>query len=135
MTLRADTLPNLPQLLTLYGRVGWTNYTRRPERLQAALRGSLVVLTAWEGDALIGLARAVGDGVSILFVQDVLVDPAWQRQGVGRALMQVMLERFPEVYQVQLLADRDSGTEAFYRSLGFRPAEDMGCMAFLRMKG
>lgn len=97
MTLRADTLPNLPQLLTLYGRVGWTNYTRRPERLQAALRGSLVVLTAWEGDALIGLARAVGDGVSILFVQDVLVDPALQRQGVGRALMQAMLERFPEV--------------------------------------
>lgn len=94
-----------------------------------------MVLTAWEGDALIGLARMVGDGVSILFVQDVLVDPALQRQGVGRALMQAMLERFPEVYQVQLLADRDSGTEAFYRSLGFHPAEDMGCMAFLRMKG
>ncbi len=135
MTLRADTLPTLQQLLTLYGRVGWTNYTRHPERLVAALRGSLTVLTAWEGDALIGLARAMGVGVSILSVQDVLVDPAWQRQGVGRALMQAMLERFPAVYQVQLLADRDSGTETFCRSLGFRPAEDMGCMAFLRMKG
>lgn len=82
MTLHADTLPNLPQLLTLYGRVGWTNYTRRPERLQAALRGSLVVLTAWEGDALIGLARAVGDGVSILLCRMCW----WILPGSGRAL-------------------------------------------------
>ena len=70
LSIREDRAIPLPELLQLYGSVGWVNYTARPERLEAALRGSLTVLGAWaENDdgsgTLVGIARAVGDGCTI----------------------------------------------------------------------
>lgn len=86
LSVREDRAIPLPELLQLYGSVGWVNYTARPERLEAALRGSLTVLGAWaENDdgagTLVGIARAVGDGCTIVFIQDILVLPEYQRQG------------------------------------------------------
>lgn len=89
LSVREDRAIPLPELLQLYGSVGWVNYTARPERLEAALRGSLTVLGAWaENDdgagTLVGIARAVGDGCTIVFIQDILVLPEYQRQGGNR---------------------------------------------------
>ncbi len=125
----------LEELLSLYGSVGWTAYTERPETLEAAVRRSLCVLGAYGPDgALAGLVRAVGDGASVLLAQDLLVRPEAQRQGVGTALMRALLARYPAVRQVLLLTDRTEKTLAFYRSLGLRPAGEQGCEAFLLIR-
>ncbi len=121
------------QVLPLYAAVGWTNYTQRPDMLERAFRGSLLVLGAWDGDKLVGLLRAVGDGASILFLQDILVLPDYQRRGIGSALVREALRRFPNVYQVELAADNAPRLAAFYRSLGFRSMEESGCLGFMKM--
>lgn len=123
------------QLLALYEGVGWTNYTQNPAMLRAACQNSLLALAAWEGEKLIGLLRAVGDGASIVFVQDLLVLPSCQRQGVGTQLMRALLARYPQVYQLELAADNTEALAAFYRSLGFVPLEEAGCRGYLRMAG
>ena len=126
---------NRGELCSLYESVGWTNYTVRPDMLEAAFRGSLCAIGAYDVKGrLIGVVRAVGDGASVLFVQDLLVRPEWQGRGVGTALLRALLDRYPDVYQTQLLTDRTEKTCAFYRRMGFAPAGEMGCEAFVRMQ-
>ena len=73
------------ELLPLYAAVGWTNYTARPEMLERAFSGSLCALAARAGGRLAGVVRAVGDGASVLYVQDLLVLPEYQRPAAARA--------------------------------------------------
>lgn len=121
------------ELLALYESVGWANYTARAEMLRAACENSLFILGAYDGGKLIGVLRAVGDGHSIVFVQDLLVSPAYQRRGVGTALLKAAMERCASVYQFELLTDDTEKTVSFYRSLGLTDAAALGCKAFLRI--
>ncbi len=120
------------EILQLYRSVGWSNYFERPQMLKKAFSGSLCVLGAYEGETLVGIIRAVGDGYSILFIQDILVHPRCQRRGIGTALMKAMLERYAHVYQIQLATDNTQKTIAFYKSLGFLPLPEIGCCGFMR---
>lgn len=120
------------EILPLYESVGWTNYTRNPEMLRQAYAHSLRVYAAYDGDALVGVIRVVGDGVSVVFVQDLLVQPDHQRKGVGTALLRKVMEEYEEVYQLHLLTDNTEKTIAFYRSLGFVMDAEFGCRAFSR---
>lgn len=128
---KAGIIPTVSQLLTLYGDAGWTAYTDEPDRLHRAVSSSLFVLTAWEGDQLIGLLRAVGDGETILYIQDLLVLQSYQRRGIGRTLLTTCMERYRDVRQKVLLTDATPKTIAFYRACGFTPAGEYDCTALL----
>lgn len=121
------------EILPLYESAGWTNYTRDPQMLENAYRNSLLTLGAYEGEKLVGVVRAVGDGCSIVFIQDILVLPEYQRKGIGTALMKAVLERFAHAYQIQLATDDTEKTAAFYKAMGLTPLEEWGCRGFLRM--
>jgi len=130
-----DDRPARDDLVALYASVGWTAYTRAPELLETAIAGSLRVVTARRDGALVGLARAVGDGATIAYVQDILVVPALQRSGVGRRLVTALLEPWPHVRQKVLITDAEPQQRAFYESLGFREIRDLdagGLRAFVR---
>lgn len=133
--MRIDVLTkfDFDAILPLYAAVGWTNYTDRPEMLKNAFAGSLLVLGAYDGDKLVGILRAVGDGFSIVFIQDVLVLPEYQRRGIGTKLFRALMERYPDVYQMELATDDAPRTVAFYQSLGFTRDRDIGCCAFMKM--
>ncbi|OMH35276.1 GNAT family N-acetyltransferase [Tersicoccus sp. Bi-70] len=111
----------------LYSSVGWTAYTRDLDRLVAAVAGSACVLTAREPGtgALIGLVRTVSDGHTIVYVQDLLVDADHQRAGVGRALLDGVLDRSRHVRQVVLTTDAEEGQRAFYEAGGFTEVHDV----------
>ena len=130
----SNEVPACDQLIALYAAAGWTAYTSDPERLIRAVENSLHVVTAWEGDALVGLARAVGDGESILYIQDVLVHSSFHHSGVGTQLMAMLLSAFPHVRQVVLLTDDSPATADFYASLGFSRAEEKGCVSYLQFR-
>lgn len=133
MTIRELTTFDLGVILDLYNSVGWTNYTRAPEMLRKAYENSLLTLGAYDGDQLAGIIRTVGDGYSVVFIQDILVFPEYQRKGIGTQLLREILGRFPDVYQMELMTDNTAKTVSFYRSAGFVRADDMGCCAFMKM--
>ena len=118
-------------VLDLYASVGWSNYTNRPQQLEQAFHQSLFVMVAYDEDKLVGLIRAVGDGLTIVFIQDLLVCPHYQRQGIGRGLLQQMLERFKDVYQIQLATEQSDKNLTFYQELGFRRQEDFDCTGMI----
>lgn len=124
---------NEQEIIDLYQNVGWTNYTSCPEMLEEAYKNSLCILGAFEKEKLVGVVRVVGDGISIVFVQDILVLPEYQRQGVGSALMRAVLEKYASVYQVELLTDSTEKSKAFYSSVGLVPVSELGCSAYIRM--
>ena len=126
------------EVIALYDAVGWSAYTKAPTALRAAIAGSSYVVAARRGERLIGLARAVSDNATICYLQDVLVLPEEQRNGVGRALVQAVLDRYRAVRQKVLLTDDEPGQRAFYEALGYAELRDYGqgtLRAFVRFDG
>ena len=121
------------EILPLYEAVGWTNYTERTGMLEQAYRHSLCVLGAYEEGRLVGIVRAVGDGCSIVFIQDIVVLPEYQRRGIGTKLLTAVTDRYSTAYQTELLTDNTEKTKAFYKAAGFVPADELGCLSFIRM--
>ena len=122
----------LEAVLPLYEAVGWTNYTQNPTMLKEAYKNSLHILAALnEEGKLLGVLRAVGDGASILFIQDILVTPEYQHQGIGTKLLQQTLEKYKTVYQIQLATDDSTKTVSFYESNGFTSLTSLNCVSFI----
>ena len=120
------------EIQTLYAAVGWTAYTEDLPALERGFQNSLLVLAAYEDGELIGLIRVVGDGATVVFVQDLLVAPQKQRRGVGTALLKAVLDRYSNVRQLLLTTDNTPKTIAFYKSLGFSDLSTLGCCGFMR---
>ena len=122
----------LVDVLPIYEAVEWTNYTQNPEMLEVAYKNSLHVLAAFnEKGILVGVLRAVGDGASILFIQDILVTPEYQHQGIGTKLLQQTLEKYKNVYQIQLATDNSMKTISFYESNGFTSLTSLNCVSVM----
>ena len=127
ITIKKQEFVKLEDILHLYQAVGWTNYTNQPQMLEQALSHSLVIYLALDDDAVVGLIRLIGDGFSSVFVQDLIVLPSYQRQGIGSALMKEALEDYKEVYQVQLATEQTEKNVGFYRSMGFETLSTYDC--------
>lgn len=121
------------EILNLYESVGWKNYVSNPDMLKNAYKNSLKILGAYEGEKLLGIIRVVGDGYSIVFIQDILVLPEFQHQGIGTALLNNILDIYKEVYQKSLLTDNTEKTILFYKSVGFEMDTDMECRALMKI--
>ncbi len=132
MEIKTYTNYNENEILNLYSSVGWTAYTDHPEVLKKGFENSLSVLAAYEDDRLIGLIRAVGDGYTIVFIQDILVLPEYQRRGVGTALLQAILDNYKDVRQIELATDNTPKTIAFYKSMGLHEFSEYGCCGFMK---
>lgn len=125
---------NEDEIRRLYTAVGWSAYTGNMPALREGFRNSLLTLAAYEGEDLLGLIRTVGDGATIVFIQDILVFPTRQKQGVGTALLKAVLDRFSNVRQIELATDSRPETVAFYRSMGFSEMSEIGCCGFMKCR-
>ena len=122
---------SIDDVLHLYQAVGWTNYTNQPQMLEQSLAHSLAIYVARDGEKIVGLVRLVGDGFSSVFVQDLIVLPSYQRQGIGSDLMKEALGDYKDAYQVQLVTDQTEKTLGFYRSLGFETLSTYDCTGMI----
>ena len=126
-----DTI-SFEEILPIYEAVGWTNYTTNPSMLQNALKHSLFLISARDEEGkLIGFLRAVGDGYSIVYIQDIIVLPEYQRQGIGTQLLRQTMGHFKEVYQIILTTDSELKTIAFYEANGFTALSKYDCTSFM----
>lgn len=104
-------------LADLRASVGWNRMQRdlADPRLQR-----YVYLCAFEDDCLIGYAEAVSNGVTDAYIQDVMVHPGRQRQGVGTQLMERMLAHLEQegVYMVSVIYGEEA-LRPFYERFGF----------------
>lgn len=116
----------------LYNDAGWSAYTQDLPLLQRAIEQSLEVLTAWDGELLVGLVRVVGDGLTILYIQDILVLNAYHNQGIATQLMQAILNQFQDVRQKVLLTEEAPDVRHFYEKNGFQSCDQGDSVAFAK---
>lgn len=138
MEYSSDSLPSVDELLALYDAVGWASYAEDPDGLARGVSNSTYVVTARSDGRLVGLARVLSDDASIVYVQDVLIDPEHQRRGIGRELLQRCLDRFSHVRQRVLLTDDEPHQHRLYKGLGFHDVSRLdggGLHAFVDIRG
>ena len=121
MVLSREREIDLIEYEQLCDAVGWS---RRPlRRVRKALEHSLLQVSLWRHDPrlpkLVGFARCTGDGVVEATVWDVVVHPHYQGVGLGKQLMDYVLDqlRAMEVERVSLFAD--PGVVGFYANQGW----------------
>jgi GNAT superfamily N-acetyltransferase len=71
---------------------------------------------AWDGDQLVGCVRVLSDGYFFNCVTEIMVDPAYQRRGIGRELMRRALNGAP---RRKLFLGAQPGNEGFFERCGF----------------
>ncbi|MCM3740677.1 GNAT family N-acetyltransferase [Oceanobacillus luteolus] len=133
ITYKTDKNINRDQLESLYNDVEWYAYTKEMEVLQRALEQSLDVISAWDGEKLVGLVRVVGDGLTIIYIQDILVLNAYQNQGIASRLMVQILEKYKDVRQKVLLTEEAPDVRHFYKKNGFISCDQGTLVAFAKL--
>ncbi|MNE19414.1 hypothetical protein D3C80_1124930 [compost metagenome] len=121
------------KLEKLYNDAGWSAYTRDLALLQQALSQSLEVISAWEGPELVGLIRVVGDGLTIIYIQDILVLNTYQHQRIATKLLQRILNQYPDVRQKVLLTDEAPEVRHFYEKNDFVSCDKGTLVAFAKL--
>jgi GNAT superfamily N-acetyltransferase len=124
----AEEYPTPEEYIELRKMVGWSI----PDRAAIApsLRNSHYCVCARAQGKIVGMARIIGDGGMVYYIQDVIVDPSRQGEGIGKLLMNRVMEyvrrHAVEHTIVGLMAAR--GKEEFYERYGFmrRPNEKFG---------
>ena len=109
------------RIMTLFRRAPLLRPVSDPERIWTMFESASLVLTAWNGSQIVGIARVLTDGVLFSYLCDLAVEPDVQRLGVGKRLINEILDR----YKGTELLLRDSDISAgFYAHLGFKRVEN-----------
>lgn len=119
----SEKLPEASQLVRLFHQAPWAK-ARSLEETRDMLSHTDLALCAWDGDQLVGFGRVLSDFVYRATIWDVIVDHAYQKQGIGTEIVQRILHH-PRLTKVELfwLCTRRPG---FYEKLGFSSREQTG---------
>jgi len=115
---RTGTDLELDQVIELY--IASTLGERRPiddrERFATMIRNGNLIITAWDGDLLVGISRSVTDWAWMTYLADLAVRASHQRQGIGKELMRRTQEAAP---QAKLLLLAAPAAREYYPHVGF----------------
>lgn len=114
-----DASLDVTQVIDLYNRS--TLGERRPvdqsDIFQGMIDNASILVTAWEGKKLVGIARALSDFVYVTYLADLAVDEAYQQQGIGKQLIEItQAQTAPDCMMVLLAAPKAND---YYPKLGF----------------
>ena len=104
------------QLVKLFESVGWKT-AEYPNRLYNAIKNSEYVMTVWDDESLIGLISAITDGYINVFITYLLVNPDYQKKGLGKIMMNDFMKKFEGFGRRILTTELDK--EEYYKKFGF----------------
>ena len=116
-------MPSLDEYLALRAATGLSPFS--PEAARRGLAASIhaVVVRRADDGAAIGMGRLVGDGGCFVQVVDIAVEPSHQGRGLGKRVMQSLMDyvaqELPTSVYVSLLADGEA--HRLYEQYGFAP--------------
>ncbi|MBK1810732.1 GNAT family N-acetyltransferase [Clostridium sp. YIM B02505] len=123
----------LESIKDIYKKESWNAYLKDDEKLIRAFDNSLYTMGAFDEHKLIGFIRCVGDGEHILVVQDLIVEPEYQKHGIGTYLFKTIMEKYSKVRMFMVVTDiEDMVDNKFYQSFKFKKLEDMNMVGYIR---
>ncbi len=113
------------QLQELFLSVEWSS-GHYPDKLVAAMKNYETVYTAWDNEKLVGLICAMDDGVMTAYVHYLLVNPAYQKMGIGKRLVEKIKAKYAEYLRIVVVAY--NAELGFYESCGFKKSDEASPM-------
>lgn len=110
------------QVQQLFLSVGWVS-SQYPTRLYKALMHSSTVITAWDGDRLVGLVRLIDDSELVAYMHYVLVDPAYHRRGIAGTMIRMVKEKYKNYLYIEIMPEERKNA-SFYEQYGFQMIPD-----------
>ena len=108
----------IDQLCELFRLAAFWARERRPSEMAKAIANSNPIVTAWDGEQLIGFARATSDGVFRATIWDVVIHPDYQGAGLGRRLVETLIAH-PHMNKVERTYLMTTHQQRFYERIGF----------------
>jgi predicted N-acetyltransferase YhbS len=99
-----DRIPTAPQIIELYNASGLPRPTDDEKRIRQMYKNSNLVVTAWDGELLVGVSRCVTDWVWSCYLADLAVSPDYKMSGIGKRLIELTKEKVGEQTMVLLLS-------------------------------
>lgn len=104
------------EVLAIYKANQWSS-AEKPDQLLSALRDSHSLVTARISGKLVGIGNAISDGHLVVYYPHMLVHPEYQRNGIGKKMIEAMQSKYSGFHQQMLTADGDA--IEFYKAVGF----------------
>lgn len=101
---KTNITPSASQVITLYNNAGLPRPTGDADRIQKMYDNSNLVVTAWDGDQLVGVSRCITDWCWSCYLADLAIEPGYQKEGIGRKLIQLTKETVGEEVMILLLS-------------------------------
>ena len=116
---RDDAIIGVDQAIDLYRRstLGERRPIDRPDVFEGMLKNANLTVTAWDGSRLIGISRSLTDFTYVTYLADLAVDASYQKQGIGKRLLQETKRRLKPECMIVLLAAPNANE--YYVKLGF----------------
>lgn len=118
-------IPPLDQYSELFESTGWNKYYHlSKEELNTALINSSYMISAYNGDSLLGFGRIVSDGINHAMIYDMIVQPEFQGQGIGAEILDKLVKYCLDnnIREIQLFCAK--GKRQFYEKYGFEVREE-----------
>jgi len=119
LELSLDDEIETEEVIEIYKANDWSS-AEKPELLIPALRNSDSLVTARISGKLVGIGNALSDGCLVVYYPHLLVHPEYQGQGIGRAMMKCLQQKYKSFHQQILVADGNA--IEFYKRMGFERA-------------
>jgi predicted GNAT family N-acyltransferase len=116
-----ENINNVKEYNELYDAVGWGSYEESIST--KALQNTFYSVSIYENNSIIGYGRIIGDSIVFLYIHDIMVKPEYQGKGIGKTIMNKLLDKINEVKQenpdLRVYLGASLGKEEFYRKCGF----------------
>lgn len=122
ITFTEDKKFTREQIERLFLSVNWLS-GKYPNRLYKALLNSSTVISAWNENELVGLARAIDDGEMVAFIHYVLVAPNYQGHDIAGTMINMLKEKYSNYLYIELMPEERKNA-AFYEKFGFSEMKD-----------
>jgi ribosomal protein S18 acetylase RimI-like enzyme len=104
ITYKSDVTPTAEQVIELYDNAGLPRPTNDKERIQKMYENSNLIVTAWDGELLVGVSRSITDWVWSCYLADLAIKSEYKKSGIGKKLIELTKERLGEQAVILLLS-------------------------------
>jgi len=122
ITYKSDAIPATGQIIDLYNSSGINRPTADYDRTTQMYSNSNLVVTAWDDDKLVGIARSLTDFCYCCYLSDLAVRKDYQKHGIGKELIRLTHEKIGD--QTMLLLLSAPAAMDYYPKVGFQKVEN-----------
>ncbi|PVY41372.1 GNAT family N-acetyltransferase [Pontibacter virosus] len=122
ISYRSDLTPDTQLIIDLYNSSGINRPTADRERIARMYANSNLIVSAWDGEQLVGIARSLTDFCYACYLSDLAVRKEYQKDGIGRKLIALTKETIGD--QTMLLLLSAPAAMDYYPKVGFDKVEN-----------